>query len=99
VLRVAVRMPRPEAREEPAGIPLAPGEVLLPPGYEALTELGRGGMGVVYKARTLNRGTLVAVKTIHAAAHASRRDVDRFLREVRVLKELRHPRVVAFHDF
>jgi serine/threonine-protein kinase len=72
---------------------------LLPPGFEWERELGRGGMGVVHLARMLNTGRLCAVKTVRPAANATRRDVDRFLREIRVLSELRHPHIVAFHQF
>jgi serine/threonine-protein kinase len=67
------------------------------PGYELLEELGRGGMGVVYKARA-GDGSLVALKTILPAVAGSRAQVARFLREAEVLRGLNHPHIVAFRD-
>jgi serine/threonine protein kinase len=68
------------------------------PGYAILSELGRGGMGVVYLARRLADGALAAVKTIIPAVAGSSAQVERFLREAEVLRELRHPNIVAFRE-
>jgi serine/threonine-protein kinase len=65
------------------------------PGYEVVRELGRGGMGVVYLARRAD-GTLAALKTIIPAVAGSKSQVDRFLREADVLRQLDHPHIVAF---
>jgi eukaryotic-like serine/threonine-protein kinase len=68
------------------------------PGYRDLAELGRGAMGVVYRAARAADGAAVAVKTVRPALQASRGVVDRFLREARILQSLSHPRIVRFHE-
>jgi serine/threonine protein kinase len=61
--------------------------------YELLGEIGRGGMGVVYRARHRQLDRLMAVKLIRPGL-----DADRFLREARLLAKVRSPHVVAIHD-
>jgi serine/threonine-protein kinase len=68
------------------------------PGYRGLSELGQGGMGVVYRATRESDGAVVAIKTIHPVAGTSPTVTGRFLREARVLQTLSHPRVVSFHE-
>lgn len=67
-------------------------------GYRIVRELGRGGMGIVYLAVRLADSVQVALKTIRPAMVASDREVQRFLREASILRDLRHPNVVAFHE-
>jgi eukaryotic-like serine/threonine-protein kinase len=67
------------------------------PGHETLDEIGHGGMGVVYKARDLRLGRLVAIKTIAQARHATREQVERFLNEARAVAKLDHEHIIPIH--
>jgi serine/threonine protein kinase/tetratricopeptide (TPR) repeat protein len=65
------------------------------PGYEVLAELGRGGMGVVYKARQLALKRLVALKMIR---NASPNSIARFEIEAEAVARLTHPNIVQIHQ-
>jgi WD40 repeat protein len=68
------------------------------PGYEVLGELGRGGMGVVYRAWHLRLQRPVALKMLLAGAYAEPADRARFQREAEAVAALCHPNVVQVHD-
>ncbi len=67
-------------------------------GYELLGELGRGGMGVVYRARDRKLNRLVALKKIKNGSLANRQEQERFLREARIVAKLVHPGIVQIYE-
>ncbi len=87
--RPAAGQPTCDYQPSPSGVP----------GYRLQDELGRGGMGVVYRATRERDGLPVAVKTILPAVGTSRKQIERFLRECEILAQLEHPNIVAFQEF
>jgi serine/threonine-protein kinase len=75
----------------PAGLPKVPG-------HEVQGVLGRGGMGVVYKAWHLRLHRPVAVKMLLAGAYAQPQELARFLREAETVAGLRHANIVQVHE-
>ena len=69
------------------------------PGFVLEKELGRGGMGVVYRARQMPLNRPVALKMILSGDHASAAAKTRFLAEAEAIARLHHPGIVQVHEF
>ena len=67
--------------------------------YEVVSVLGRGAMGVVYRAFDRSIGRQVAIKTLSSALPDDSEFRQRFVREARSLGQLHHPNIVTVHDF
>ena len=88
------------------GAATSDGNTALPPserpipvvdGYEILGELGRGGMGIVYRAREVRLNRPCALKMILAGSHADAEAAVRFLAEAEAVARLKHPNIVQIH--
>jgi tetratricopeptide (TPR) repeat protein len=104
-LDVAERLERlemPLASSSPAGASAPEGLTIgqrLANRYDILGELGQGGMGRVYKARDLDLGEMVAIKTLLTPAEGSTGDdEERLLRELQICRRVSHPNVVRVFD-
>src|SRR5262245_8324101 len=69
------------------------------PQLEVLACLGRGGMGVVYRARQRSLDRLVALKILAPERETDPQFAERFAREAQALAKLSHPHIVTVYDF
>jgi serine/threonine-protein kinase len=90
--------PTPDRGEDTLVALFPAGELPHIPGYRVDAVVGRGGMGIVYKARHLRLNRTVALKMLLAGVYASPNERQRFLREAEAVAGLRHPNIVQVYD-
>ncbi len=83
--------------EEDDFIPVSPGASAFSR-YELMEELGRGGMGIVYRARHREIGRVVALKRMKSGASGSAEKAARFRAEIDAVAALDHPNIVPIYD-
>ncbi|NQT18107.1 MAG: serine/threonine protein kinase, partial [Planctomycetes bacterium] len=67
-------------------------------GYELISELGRGGMGVVYKARQVTMERIVALKILRPSLTKDKTYIERFFHEAKSAAKLNHPNIIHVID-
>ena len=71
----------------------------LPPRYQVLDALGEGGMGMVYRARDLETGEVVALKVLRPELAGDTTMLERFKNELRLARRITHKNVCRIYDF
>jgi len=66
--------------------------------YEILSQIGKGGMGEVYRAYDPKIGRAVAIKVLPAARSADKVRLARFKQEARAAGALKHPNIITIHE-
>jgi predicted Ser/Thr protein kinase len=69
------------------------------PRYELIEEIGRGGMGIVYKTRDRETNEVVAIKLLNPDIASDQRTVERFKTELRLARKVTHKNVCRIYDF
>src|SRR6185503_18219287 len=99
-LNLATETVLPGEQPATAQAPMPPAELAQHfPQLEILGYLGRGGMGVVYKARQKSLNRLVALKLLAPERVQDPKFAERFAREAQALAQLNHPNIVTIYDF
>ncbi len=88
----------PTTEQRPADLDLRPGTILCEQ-WRVERELGRGGFGVVFAAEDLHLGDIHALKVLDPSMAAKQQIVERFRREVLVMRKLTHPHVARVFDY
>jgi tRNA A-37 threonylcarbamoyl transferase component Bud32 len=96
-LQTVTDLPDERVAAQPPQTPEQIGQLF--PQLEVLECLGRGGMGVVYKARQKSLNRLVALKLLAPERVRDAKFAERFTREAQALAALSHPNIVTIHDF
>lgn len=76
-----------------------PAEALLNQRYKVISQIGSGGMSLVFRAQDLSLGRSVAIKVLRERYTSDPEFLDRFLHEARAAANLAHPNIVTVHDF
>jgi len=92
------QLQRNQPADEPAGHGQAATVAASPPGYEILDELGRGGMGIAYRAWQVGLKRLVTLKVIHSGDLANSEQRSRFRTEAEAIGRLQHPHIVQVFE-
>jgi WD40 repeat protein len=85
-------------KESQDTLPAGRSELPRVPGYELLGELGKGGMGIVYKARQAGLNRIVALKMIRSGMGAGHEERERFRAEAQAVARLQHPNIVQIFE-
>ncbi len=88
----------PYGSEATSSSPTPPAPESLQQRYEVLGELGRGGMGIVYRARDRETDEVVALKVIHPQIAADPAIVERFKNELRLARKITHKSVCRMYE-
>ncbi|RUL81809.1 serine/threonine-protein kinase [Tautonia sociabilis] len=97
LLRSASPSSRP-TEPAPPGDPIPPSPAEAPDGYDLIAPIGRGGNGIVTKARHRRLGRLVALKRLRSGPDADPRELVRFRVEAEAAARLQHPNIVQIFD-
>src|SRR3954447_7586190 len=82
---------------QPEHAPAGPPRPAEPPGFDLLDEVGRGGVGVVYRAHDVSLDRDVAVKLLRDGCPTDGPAARRFLDEARITAQLQHPGIPAVY--